>query len=133
MDQRAEPRVETEKKVHVTILRGEPVMFPALVVNISEGGMRLLSDRPLEIGAPVGVEWDDSLMLGEVCYSEPAAGGYAIGLALEHCLRHTSEIAQLARRLMGDPQRPAGAPPGECGQAAEVPVKAKVRRKQREL
>jgi len=58
MDKRTQPRVDAEKNVRLTILNGEPAVLPAMVANISEGGMRLLSGRAVEAGTPVGVEWD---------------------------------------------------------------------------
>lgn len=70
-------------------------------MNISEGGLRLLVDRPLAAGLPLQVEWDDILLLGDVCYCQPAEEGFAIGLKLEHALLHTKELANFSRALLG--------------------------------
>jgi hypothetical protein len=105
MDKRAEPRVNAEKKVEVTVLGDQPVTFPARVVNLSGRGMRLLSDHALGVGFPVGVEWDDSLLLGDVCYCESTPEGYAIGLELEQRLLQTADLVRLAGQMAGDPER----------------------------
>lgn len=111
MEKRAEPRIEAEMPVRITLLGDQQVTFTAHMVNLSGRGMRLLMDRSVDVGAPVGVEWDDSLVLGDVCYCEPAPGGYAIGLELEQRLLQTSDLVQLARQLAGDPERPSDSTP----------------------
>lgn len=109
MDQRAEPRINAEKEVQITVLGGEPAKFAARVVNLSGRGMRLLAGRALDVGSPVGVEWDDSLMLGDVCYCESTPEGYAVGLELEQRLFQTADLARLAGQLADDSE-PASQP-----------------------
>ncbi len=104
MEKRSQVRVETHAKVQVTVLNAEPLIVPAEVTNISGTGMRLLTDRAIAVGAPLAVEWNDCLLLGDVCYCQPANGGYAIGLQLEHSLMHTSELARFASSLIGEPE-----------------------------
>jgi hypothetical protein len=111
MEKRAEPRFDTEHRVYVTTLRGESEEFTAWVQNLSKGGMRLLVGRRIEPGVPLKVEWDDTLLLGDVCYCEKTDQGYAIGLQLEHSLKHTGELARLSRRLLEEAETaPHGQP-----------------------
>jgi hypothetical protein len=102
MEKRGEPRFEAEQMVRATTLGEQSEEFPAQIANISGAGMRLLVDRPVPVGMTLKVEWDEILLLGEVCYCQSMEGGYAIGVELEHALLHTGEMARLARRLLGD-------------------------------
>ncbi len=100
MEKRAGPRFPTDQTARATLLDGGSEQFPVRIVNISGTGMRLLLDRPLLQGALVKVEWEDTLLLGEVCYCEAAETGFAAGLELEHALLQTGELARLSRRLL---------------------------------
>jgi len=53
---------------------------------------------------PLKIEWNQILLLGDVCYCQPAERGFAIGLQLEHALLHTGELARLAQALLGEAQ-----------------------------
>jgi hypothetical protein len=67
MERRKEPRIEINQEVTVTVL-GEPDSppFQAVAVEISNSGMRILSQRPVRYQATVKVEVQDLLLLGEV-------------------------------------------------------------------
>lgn len=78
--------------------------------------MRLLVDRSLAAGLPLQVEWDDILLLGDVCYCQPREQSYAIGLRLEHALLHTKELATFSRALLGAVEAPRN------GQVQPAPV-----------
>jgi hypothetical protein len=100
MEKRGEPRFDVEQTVRLTTLGEESEQLTAQVVNISGTGMRLLVDRLMAPGLTIKVEWDEILLLGEVCYCQPDPEGYAIGLELEHALLHTRELARLAQQLL---------------------------------
>lgn len=102
MEQRGEPRIDVEQTVRLTTLGGQSEELPAQIANLSGTGMRLLVDRHIPAGATLRVEWDQILLLGEVCYCQSVDGGYAIGVELEHALLHTRELHRLARELLGD-------------------------------
>ena len=100
MEQRGEPRFDVEQTVRLTTLGEKPEQVVAQIVNISGTGMRLLVDRMLAPGVALKVEWDEILLLGEVCYCQPEPEGYAIGLEMEHALLHTRDLARLAQQLL---------------------------------
>lgn len=102
MDQRGEPRIDVEQTVRVTTLGEQSQELSAQIANFSGTGMRLLVDRPFPAGVALRVEWDQTLLLGEVCYCQSVNGGYAIGVELEHALLHTNALSRLARELLGD-------------------------------
>lgn len=85
--------------------------------------LHLLVDAPLEVGAAVKAECNDTLMLGEVCHCRPDAGHYAVGVKLEHALLHTTELARLAARLLEG--MPPDAAPAQRRDASELNPPAK--------
>jgi hypothetical protein len=117
MEKRAEPRFEAEQIVRVTTLGEHAEEFLAQILNVSGTGMRLLVDRLVPAGMPLKIEWNQILLLGDVCYCQPAERGFAIGLELEHALLHTGELARLAQALLGE------ALPSRAGDSQAVPVR----------
>ena len=105
MERRSEPRFEAQKTVILTLLEENGAALPALAVELSGSGMRLMLSRPVLIGAAVKVELDDSMILGEVCYCEPHSSGFLVGLKLNQVLSNLSELAKLNRRLLGEDPR----------------------------
>jgi hypothetical protein len=98
MDLRIHPRWETDAPVHVTVLGESEAKVPARITNFSDDGIGLLVSNPLAIGAAVKVEWNITLLLGEVCHCSGCAEGFSIGLHLEHALHNTAELAEFAKR-----------------------------------
>jgi hypothetical protein len=102
MDLRSQLRLEADEPVHVTVLGESETKLLGCITNYSAHGMGLVIDSPVSIGAAVKVEWSNTLLLGEVCYCQPAGEGFAIGLQLEHALYNTAELARLAKRLLDE-------------------------------
>jgi hypothetical protein len=102
MEQRGEPRIDVAQTVRLTTLGEQSQELPAQIANLSGTGLRLLVDRHIPTGVTLRIEWDQILLLGEVCYCQSVDGGYAIGVELEHALLHTRDLARLARELLGD-------------------------------
>ena len=107
MDRRSEPRFDAQKNIVVTLLGDGGLSLPALAIELSGGGMRLLLNRAIPVGAAVKVETEDSLMLGEVCYCESQSSGFLLGLKVNQVLSNLSELARLNRRIMGEEPRTA--------------------------
>jgi hypothetical protein len=106
MDLRSQLRLEADEPVHVTVLGECETKLLGRITNYSAHGMGLVIYSPVSIGAAVKVEWSNTLLLGEVCYCQPAGEGYAIGLQLEHALYNTAELARLAKRLLDEVSQP---------------------------
>jgi hypothetical protein len=83
MERRKEPRIEINQEVTVTVL-GEPdsLPFQAVAVDISNSGMRILSQRPVCYQATVKVEVQDLLLLGEVIRTQVCDRGNILALRL---------------------------------------------------
>lgn len=79
---------------------GEPKAV-GTVVDMSGSGLRLKLPLPIPCGAPVKLETDDMLMLGEVVRCEQQGQSYSIGLSLSHSLAALSELERLNRALLG--------------------------------
>jgi len=94
MNQRFEPRLETDQSVWITLF-GEPdIRLPARVKNVSTRGIGLELEGPVAIGNPVKIELDDCLFLGEVIYCRQDEASFFVGVELEQALYGLSELAR---------------------------------------
>ncbi len=100
MERRSEPRYPADEPAKVTILGSEPCVISGRVVNLSGKGMRLMLEREAPVGAPVRVDVDGTILLGEVCYCARQGNSFCAGLELEHALTMSEELASLMRGLM---------------------------------
>ena len=130
MERRREPRFPADARVTVTLLGAvtQPPM-PGRVEDMSGSGLRLRLPAPIACGAPVKVEGDDMLLLGEVCRSQPApsrtasaspsapigqedaAGSmddteYEVGLTISQVLAPVSSLERFHRALLGNRRVP---------------------------
>ena len=95
-------RVPVDHPVTVTLVSNPQIRFEARLVNWSGKGACVEMESGLPAGSLVKIEVDDILLLGEVVHSQPVGGRFQIGVRLEHALYHTRELAELARRLLGE-------------------------------
>lgn len=102
-DQRSEPRLapRPEATAKMSILNGYEKSAPVTVrvLNFSGRGLRLRSETNLSAGTLVRLDLNSTMMLGEVCYTEPDGEGFAIGLRLEHSLLQTEGLVRLRQRF----------------------------------
>jgi hypothetical protein len=103
LERRQEARLAINVPVTVTVLgmNSEGIM-QARVLDVSGKGMKVRLPLPVAVGAPVQVETDDSLFLGEASYSEAVEGGYIVGLILSHSLTALAELDRLNRALIDE-------------------------------
>jgi len=104
---RQQPPCQSGQPVTVTVLGDGGGERRGEVTTLTGAALWLLLDEALPQGAPVKVQCDDALLLGEVFQCQAAAGRHAVGLILEHSLLHTAELARLAERLL---ENVSGAP-----------------------
>lgn len=102
MDQRSQPRIDTNEPVFVTLLGESEIRLVGRITNYSHQGMGLHLSEPAPLGGAVKVEWGNALLLGDVCYCHADKEGFAIGLCLEHALYNMRELGELARRLLDE-------------------------------
>jgi hypothetical protein len=100
MDTRQQPRFETDQEVTVTLLGNAPFVVSGRVVNFSGKGICVRSPRALPPGAPLKIEFSDTLLLGEVVYCRGNDETYDVGITVEQALYHTRDLAALAQTLL---------------------------------
>ena len=103
IDQRAEPRLAISGNAGATlsVLQGSSVgsPFPVEVINVSDRGLRLRATISYAPGTLVRVDLNHTIILAEVCYTEPETEGFALGLRLEHSLLQTESLERLRQRF----------------------------------
>ena len=102
-DQRAEPRLapRADCTAQLSVLNGYEKSAPATVqvLNFSGRGLRLRSEHRLAPGTLVRMDLNQTILLGEVCYTEPDGENFALGLRLEHSLLQTESLERLRQRF----------------------------------
>jgi hypothetical protein len=104
MERRREARIRTDKPVELTVLGTDEASGPAQAIEFSGHGLRLVIHRPIPVNAPVKVEGDDWMMLGEVCYCRQEGIHFVAGLKIDQTLDNLQELDELNRNLLGAPQ-----------------------------
>ncbi len=79
-DLRSESRDSSGRAVTITILPAMEASMPAHLLDISSSGAGLILEWPLNPGASVAVEWDDTVVLAEVVHCSGSDGYYHAGL-----------------------------------------------------
>jgi hypothetical protein len=82
LELRRSPRVRPGGIVRVTLL-DKALAGTGTLLDISETGVGLLVEAPIEAGTTVHLELHDHLLVGNVVYCDPTeAGPYRVGLQL---------------------------------------------------
>ncbi len=107
MERREDVRFPAQIGVQFTILGGTPEHWLGWVRDISDGGLRLGTQEPLEPGSFIRIELDDTILFGEVRYSCPWMGGSVAGIRVEQVLAGDSDLSKLVAyhlHTTADPQ-----------------------------
>jgi hypothetical protein len=108
MNQRRDPRFETNQSVWITLF-GEPdIRLPARIKNVSVRGIGLELQGPVAVGTALKFEVDDCLLLGEVIYcrqvdASSAEVSFYVGVELEQALRGLKDLADALRAFSDTP------------------------------
>jgi hypothetical protein len=94
MDNRREPRFQADQPVVVTVLTEPQTRIEARVKNASGRGLGLVAPVAVPPGAPVRIELDDALVLGEAIYCRDGQDGHFIGVELDQVLVGLTELAR---------------------------------------
>jgi hypothetical protein len=95
MEQRREPRFQADQPVVVTVLSDPEVRLDARVQNASGRGLGLVTAIPVEPGAAIRIEIDDSIVLGEAIYCRAESGSHFIGVELDQVLVGLTELGRI--------------------------------------
>jgi hypothetical protein len=102
VDRRGEQRFTANMPVLVTVLGA--VKQPAIegrFEDMSGSGLSFRVPLPIPCGALVKVEGNDTVLLGEVCRSQPAQDGYEVALEVSHAVASVSSLERFHRSLLG--------------------------------
>ena len=100
-DRRRYPRFTRNDVVRLTLLGEDGRSSDARIVDASANGVRLESPLRIATGSLVKVEWQDTLLLGEVLYSQSAGSSTVLGIELTRALYGLSELQRLNSSLTG--------------------------------
>jgi hypothetical protein len=98
-DRRRYPRFSQNDIVRLTLLSEDGRAADARIVDASAGGVRIESTLDLKTGSLVKVEWQDTLMLGEVLYTRTTEATTVIGIQLTRALYGMAELRRLNASL----------------------------------
>jgi hypothetical protein len=100
MERRTELRFPAGREIQVTVLGEDKRVLQAVLLNVSGRGARIHVPEPVPVDAALSFEWDNAMLLGEVCYCASDAGGFAVGVELRHSLLNLDEVARLRNRIL---------------------------------
>lgn len=103
-DRRRYPRFSQDDVVRLTLLSEDGRSADARIVDASVGGVRLESPIFLKVGSLVKIEWKDTLLLGEVLYTQAAGSINILGVELTRALYGMAELKRLNSSLTGATQ-----------------------------
>ncbi len=92
--------MELPADVTVTVLNQEPAPLTGCVRDRSHRLMEVWLNQSVPVGAPLKLEAESTLYLGEVAACRPEGTGYATLLEMDQAIRCTNELGMLAQRLM---------------------------------
>jgi hypothetical protein len=102
VEQRREPRIRADREVRITRIGVPGGECSGRLSNFSGRGAGLLLSSSIAPGSLIKVEWDHTMILGEVSFCRKSGEEYYVGVQLKHALYHTDELAALAQRLRGE-------------------------------
>ncbi len=86
IDRRCEFRATSQQRVIVTNLTDTHYSFLAELINSSPCGLGLKTCLPLETETFVSVEWDETLVLGQIAFCYRSGNKYHAGLKMEYLI-----------------------------------------------
>lgn len=101
MERRAQFRQATQFSARLRLLGPVEKDLAVRVEDLSGAGAQISSPEPVQVSAPIKLEWEDAMFLGECVHStEMAGGGYQVGIRFEHVLGGLEDLRNLMRSLL---------------------------------
>jgi hypothetical protein len=123
-ERRRYPRFSQNDIVRLTLLGEDGRAADARIIDASAGGVRIESPFELKPGSLVKVEWQDTLLLGEVLYTKTTGGSTTLGIELTRALYGMAELRRLNASLTNASQG-TGNPRAETTEGEAVTVSSK--------
>ena len=105
MERRKEQRLRINRSAAVTVLgstNGDAMANPPMegqILEISGTGLRVRVHSAIPYDAPIRVDANDVMMLGEVTRCEPDDDAFIVGIQLSHSLAALPELQKLNETL----------------------------------
>ena len=93
------PDIVPGTEVRLTLLQAQGFCFPARIDNVSGVQLHICLSSALPFGAPVQLESDNLLLLGDVTHCEPVEQGFVAGVTVRHALTMLSSLRKLNESL----------------------------------
>jgi hypothetical protein len=100
MERRKLPRIEVDAPLQVRIL-GQNSSHNGRIVNVSQSGLRFISDVSFPIGEVLQFDLADHILIGSVRYSATGARPFATGIELQNAISKC-EFDALLRELKSE-------------------------------
>ncbi|HYK88868.1 MAG TPA: PilZ domain-containing protein [Acidobacteriota bacterium] len=97
MDRRQELRTSSKETVTVTNLTAAWMHFTGQLRDLSSHGLGLILSLPLETDTTISVEWEDTIVLGQIAYCHKCSGKYHAGLRTEYLIYDRSQSKRSQR------------------------------------
>ena len=104
MERRREPRFAADQSISVTLLGVPEIRCPARISNVCSWGMAIKMECPAPPGTMLRIEFADGVALGEAVHCREAAGGYYVGITLDHALKSLANLALALEEPSGGAQ-----------------------------
>ncbi|MBI3278445.1 MAG: hypothetical protein HYZ57_01230 [Acidobacteria bacterium] len=88
--------------VEVVLLGERDTRLRARLIDVCVTSATLVLDRALPTASPVRLDYDDTIVLGEVAACRPVGSRFLIQVQLEQVLSPISDIARLVMSLLGE-------------------------------
>ena len=85
-ERRREHRESAQRRVTITNLAQLKVPFPGKIVDTSNSGLKMVVSKPLQSGASLAIEWDDTCVLGDVVYCSETELKYTVGVRTNYVI-----------------------------------------------
>ena len=95
MDQRHYPRLPVQLEVCYTILGNDSKIHTGYARDVSENGLRLVTETPLQPGAFLRIQIQDATLFGEIRHCTPSMDLHVSGVYIEEILVGPSELSRL--------------------------------------
>jgi hypothetical protein len=99
MEHRRDHRIPNEQAVSLTVLGDAEMHVAAIIKNISGHGLGLVTSEPVPSGAPVKIEFEDSIYLGEAIYCKPMEDGFFLGIKITEVLSGLAALSRIAEEF----------------------------------
>jgi|SRR4051794_37161154 len=102
VERKMEIRYQPEQLVRLNVLGAVPQTFDARIVNLTGRRASLRVEKTIAAGAPIRIDLEDSMLLGEVTASVTDASGCLVDIEVLEAIPSLSDLARLVAAVMNE-------------------------------